>query len=127
MRNPEKFEPIIEKEKEERTEENKPAFKKFLTEQISLPSEEWSEDFKKYVDEKYEKGKREILDRSPEKQRKHDFERYLKGLDLNIEDLKDKKILDLGCGEEGSFVKECLNKKITKEGFKKSQCNYSYK
>lgn len=43
------------------------------------------------------------------------FQRYLTGLDLSVEQLKDKKILDLGCGEEGEFVKKCIDDKITRE------------
>jgi SAM-dependent methyltransferase len=50
-----------------------------------------------------------------EKSKDETFQRYLAGLDLNAEQLKDKKILDLGCGEEGEFVKELIDKGITKE------------
>ncbi|MDP2934600.1 MAG: class I SAM-dependent methyltransferase [bacterium] len=50
-----------------------------------------------------------------EKAKEETFQRYLVGLDLGIEQLKDKKILDLGCGEGGEFIKECINRGITQE------------
>ena len=50
-----------------------------------------------------------------EKDREETFQRYLAGLDLSAEQLKDKKILDLGCGEEGEFVKKLMDEGITKE------------
>ena len=51
----------------------------------------------------------------PEKEKEQTFQRYLAGLNLSVEQLKDKKILDLGCGEEGEFIKECIEQGITKE------------
>jgi len=50
-----------------------------------------------------------------EKSREETFQRYLAGLDLDVEQLRDKKILDLGCGEEGEFVEKLLDDGITKE------------
>lgn len=90
-------------------------FRQFLAKQVSLPSKEWDGKFKEYVREKYEESQREILERTAEEERDLTFERYLKGLDLTEEDLRNKKILDLGCGEEGEFVKSCFEKGITQE------------
>jgi SAM-dependent methyltransferase len=49
-----------------------------------------------------------------EEEQNINFERYLKSLDISKEGLKDKRILDLGCGD-GEFVKECLDENISKE------------
>ena len=43
--------------------------------------------------------------------------RYLTGLGLTEEELRDKKILDLGCGEKGEFVEKILDSGITQEIF----------
>jgi SAM-dependent methyltransferase len=50
-----------------------------------------------------------------EKSREETLQRYLAGLDLSAEQLRDKRILDLGCGEEGEFVKKLIDEGITKE------------
>jgi len=105
----------IDREKEsDRVEES---FREFLAEQISLPEKSWSQEFKDYVGKKYQEGKEPIPERSPEKEQHLTFERYLKGLDLKEEDLKNKRILDLGCGEKGEFVRECLKRRLTAEAF----------
>src|SRR3989344_7813514 len=41
------------------------------------------------------------------------FKRYLKDFDLNIEDLRDKAILDIGSGMVPDFVEYCLKNGIT--------------
>jgi SAM-dependent methyltransferase len=89
----------------------------FFREQILLPRESWSAEFQKCIqqkitedqqfDERWEKM-------TVEQKRLVVFDRYLKGLDLSVESIKDKKIIDLGSGD-GEFVSECLDQGITKE------------
>lgn len=116
-----KFENPVEIEDEdqenERNQKSKLEYQKFLGDQISLPEEEWSDEFKERIKERSMeiKEKESLGELSPEEERKATFERYLKGIDLDIEDIKDKKILDLGCGEEAEFIKECLEGGITDE------------
>jgi len=91
-------------------------FKEFLSDQISLPSEKWDKKFIDYIEEKRqieEITEKEDYEDLPSGEKT--YKRYLKMLDLNEADLKNKRILDLGCGEEGEFVKECINKDITKD------------
>ena len=91
------------------------SFKNFLLEQISSSKDKWSDEFKKYVEEKREEAKAFENDESPELSFEENqtkvFDNYLR--DLNIEDdpeyFKDKDVIDLGCGE-GEFVLECLKK-----------------
>ncbi len=100
---------------EEKKEEEKKQFRQFLAEQIVLPSDKWTEGFEEYVEEKNrEEKEREEKELSPEEKRRLDFERYLKGLDLKLQDLEGKRVLDLGCGE-GNFVRQCLEEDISKE------------
>lgn len=93
-------------------------FRKFLLEQIELPETEWQEEFEKYLKQKVKEKdeiKRQLqrkIERSEKEVREQEFQRYLKGLDLEIKNLRRKRILDLGCGE-GNFVKECLRRGIT--------------
>lgn len=116
-RYPEKFKPRVEEKQSEEFKKFKESsqFKEFLTEQISLPPKEWDEKFKKYTEEKHKESQKEIPERSFEKRRELTFEIYLKGSGFNIEDLKDKRILDIGCGAEADFVKKCLDSGISKE------------
>ncbi len=97
----------------ERHENNLVEFREFFSEQILLPKEEWSDEFKEYVKRKYD----ELNSESHEykKEQEVTFKRYLKGFDLSAEDLKDKKVLDIGCGENGEFVKECIDRDITSD------------
>lgn len=39
-------------------------------------------------------------------------ERYINNFELDIEILKDKKILDIGCGDEAQFIEFCLENGI---------------
>jgi len=93
---------------------NREEFRKFLNEQISLPQEKWDEKFKLYAQKKYQELQEEVPERTMEEEQNINFERYLKSFDISKEDLKNKRILDLGCGE-GEFVKECLDENISKE------------
>ena len=94
---------------------NKKSFKNFLLEQISLPRDKWSDEFKEYVEEKRREAKALENDESPDPSFEENqikvFNNYLR--DLNIEDnpeyFKDKVVIDLGCGE-GEFVLECLER-----------------
>lgn len=107
-------EPEINKRKnQEEGEEKANEFRQFLAEQIMLPKEKWDEKFLKYVKEKSQEV--EIEPQTPEEERKQVFERYLKNLDLRIEDLKDKRVLDLGSGKRSEFVRECINRGITQD------------
>lgn len=103
----------LEKQEKESEIEKVSDFKEFLAHQISIPRTEWSEEFKDYIKEKRIESEEENAETLSDEELT--YKRYLKGLELNEEDLKDKKILDLGCGEEGEFVKECINKNTTKE------------
>lgn len=109
-----KLEYTDSKEETEKALEKIEGFRKFLDQQISLPPEKWNEKFKEYVEEKYQESQEEIPERTIEEEKNITFERYLKNLDISKEDLKDKRILDLGCGD-GEFVKECLDRNISKE------------
>ncbi|MBD3282021.1 MAG: hypothetical protein GF387_00170 [Candidatus Portnoybacteria bacterium] len=99
--------------------ENKksPEFREWIDSQIMSPSEEWDTGFRKYVDQKYaESQERESKEGSLEKTRQDTWKRYLEGLNLKEEHLKDKRILDLGC-DTGDFVISCLEKDITEDAY----------
>ncbi len=100
-------EKIVEKKK----------FGDFLSQQISLPREQWSVEFKEYIKGKY----CERYQKEREETRKHSTEEvlercelYLEELNLNEEDFRDKRILDLGSGA-GEFVKICIDKELSEE------------
>jgi len=98
--------------------ENK-EFRNFLAEQVSLPREKWDERFKDYLEKKWQEETKKqggVPKPFPHETKEKDLKRYLEKLDLSIEELKGKRILDLGCGD-GNFVKECLDKKITEDAF----------
>jgi len=93
---------------------NSSEFRQFLAEQILLPEEKWDEKFKQYIEQKQKILLEEIPKRDPEEEQEWNFKRYIKSLDLKKEDLVNRKILDLGCGE-GEFVKFCLGQGISTE------------
>jgi len=96
------------------SEENKNKindFRRFLTTQILLPKEEWNERFVQYVKEKSQEEEPEP--QTPEEEKQQVFERYLKALDFKIDDLEDKRVLDIGSGIRSEFVQECLDRGIT--------------
>src|SRR5680860_178195 len=95
--------------------DRKEQFRKFIADQISLPFEEWDEKFKVYAQEKLLESQRETPDCSSEEEEKRIFARYLVSIDLREDDLKGKRILDLGCGEDGEFVKSCIDKGISED------------
>jgi SAM-dependent methyltransferase len=99
---------------EENTKTDSPEFRQFLAEQIALPEEKWDERFKQYIEEKRKDLLQEIPEHSPEEEQEWNFQRYLKSLDLKKEDLINKRILDLGCGE-GQFIKFCLGQGISQD------------
>lgn len=107
------FKKLFKKPKKEKLEIAKDlVLREFLEREISLTEEKWSERFRNYVKEKYQERLAKVPERSQMEQRRRSFLRYLKGLDLSVEDIKGKRILDLGCGE-GEFVKECFDKGIS--------------
>lgn len=106
----------LKKELKEEWERKSPEFQQFLAEQVFLPPEKWDEKFNNYVRKKH-KLEQEMIRYIPqwsiEEEKERQFKRYLKSLDVAEKDLKNKKILDLGCGVEGNFIKICLEKGIT--------------
>jgi SAM-dependent methyltransferase len=93
-------------------------FEDFLLEQILLPEEERSIDFNNYLNLKIRK--KDILSNetlSKEGEIESTFQRYLKGLKLTEGQLKDKKILDVGCGTEADFIQAIVKKRITDDVF----------
>ncbi|MFH1193049.1 MAG: class I SAM-dependent methyltransferase [Candidatus Jorgensenbacteria bacterium] len=100
--------------------EQEPLSPEFLAEQVRLPREAWDEHFRKLIAEKSAENQKEIaegMEESPEPPEVRTFHRYLEGLGLDENALRGKKILDLGCGEEGEFVKHCLERGITAEAY----------
>ena len=99
--------------------ENKksPEFRGWLENQAMSSFEEWDVRFNEYVDKKYAESQEQEGEESDlEKIRENIWERYLDGLDLREEDLKDKRVLDLGC-DTGDFVISCLDKNVTKNAY----------
>lgn len=106
----------LKRELEEDLEKKTPEFQQFLAEQVFLPKEKQDEKFKNYVEKKYkfwQENIRYAKECSATEIKERSFKIYLKYLDISENELKDKKILDLGCGKEGNFVKDCLEKGIT--------------
>ncbi len=99
--------------------ENKksPEFRDWLESQaMSLP-EKWDAGFRNYIDKKYTESQEQEGEKgNPERTRQDTWERYLDGLDLKEEDLKDRRVLDLGC-EAGDFVISCLDKDLTEDAY----------
>ncbi|PIS34665.1 MAG: hypothetical protein COT37_01475 [Parcubacteria group bacterium CG08_land_8_20_14_0_20_43_9] len=89
-------------------------FRQFLKEQIALPKEKWDKVFVDYIQKKFQEPADEARELSPEQEMEVGFQRYLRCLDIEKENLAGKRILDLGCGE-GLFVKHCLGQGISGE------------
>ncbi len=90
----------------------------FLAEQARLPREEWDERFRILVAKKSEENQKVIaegVEEGPESPEERVFRRYCDGLGLDEESLHGKRIVDFGCGEEGEFVKYCIEHGITTE------------
>ncbi|NQU82574.1 MAG: hypothetical protein HQ539_01365 [Parcubacteria group bacterium] len=91
-------------------------FRKFLKEQVVLPCAEWDEKFKTYVEEKFQEVQpKEEPEPTIEEERERTYLRYLEELSLTEKDIKDKRILDIGCASEGEFVRYCIEKGISKD------------
>jgi SAM-dependent methyltransferase len=106
----------------------------FLRNQFWLPNkDDWDIKFSELIGEKSEKNQEQIRKaqeeleneknngpRGEEKKSQESIDRSfiqsLHNLGLKKEDLKDKRVLDLGCGD-GAFVQELINKNITKKAF----------
>jgi len=85
-----------------------------LFQEVDLPSEKRSGEFKQFLEEKYVNlSGEENFDELEE-----DFiiRKYFDHFNFKEEDLKNKDILDLGCGP-GYFVKYCLDENITSEAY----------
>jgi len=81
-----------------------------LKTQIALPQSEWSNEFKRKVEGK-------IADKVANHESTHEeptFDRYLRALNLDKDELKGKRIIDLGCGD-AEFVKTCIEEGITND------------
>jgi hypothetical protein len=101
---------VYEKEQNQDSE-----FRKFLADQIVLSRSEWSPEFKKYVADKIEERKKfeeETIELTPKQEQEKVYSRYLKSLDLSEDDLKGKKIIDLGSGES-EFVSQIIDRNIS--------------
>jgi len=94
----------------------------FLQKQIRLPKKSWDKDFRRFIEKKFEENqikekhyrkKSYIKKKAPLLK---GFNRYTKELNLNEHQLRNKKILDLGCGD-GSFIKYLIDKKITANAY----------
>ena len=82
--------------------EQEPVSPDFLQEQIRLPRNQWSEKFRQLFEEKIAENQREKVDEpeeSPESAQERTFRRYIEGLGLDESKLRNKKVLDLGCGD----------------------------
>jgi len=79
-----------------------------------LPPEERSEEFKQLLEAKYNS----LLGEENLDELEEDFiiRRYLHHFQLKDDDLKNKTILDVGCGL-GAFIKYCSDKNITPEAY----------
>lgn len=91
----------------------------FLSQQISLSKNEWSDSFHRYVESKIAERKQLEEEDTPKPKeilREETFNRYLKGLGLSEDDIRGKKILDLGCGE-AEFIDSCISKGLTQEAY----------
>ena len=109
--------------------ENKSATNAFLLEQIHLPQNEWSPEFRKLVEEtrketgehtfrrlKLRAGREAETEQSPEAEWKDGFDWYEKQLGLSEKELRGKRVMDLGCGE-GDFIKHLISKGITRDAY----------
>jgi len=95
----------------------------FLQIQIHLPSDQWDERFRELIEklikerQNQEHQNNKLEEKSPEALRESTFRRYLKGLGLSEEELKDKRVLDLGCGEHGEFIRYLIENGITQKAY----------
>jgi len=95
----------------------------FLQGQVRLPKDQWSEKFRRLIEEKTKENQQvqegveeEEVVESPEVLRERTFKRYIEGLGLEEKSLQGKKVLDLGSGE-GEFIKSLIEKGITPEAY----------
>lgn len=106
----------------------------FLATQAQLPREEWDPRFREFIEkktkqnqeyikaslrmiEKLKKGKFKKPEEPQEIKLKKDWNRYKDFLRLTEKQLKGKKILDLGCGKEGTVIKYLIEREITSEAY----------
>ena len=109
--------------------EKGPAKRAFLREQIHLPLEKRSPEFRALVDAEQEdlirfieqrkrirSGEEAEPEESPEAERQHTFDRYMEQLELGEDMLKGKRVMDLGFGT-GEFIQHLLSAGITSEAY----------
>lgn len=92
-----------------------------LKRQIALPRSGWSSAFQEYIackieeKEKREKELREsTAEETDQEMMEKTYARYLKGFMFTEDDLRDKKIIDMGSGD-GEFIAALTEKKITEK------------
>jgi len=101
----------------------------FLQEQFNLPEEKWDEAFRQLIKKESKENQQMIKEsmQSIDKESEGDvekseetiemtFERYSNGLGLSKDELKEKRILDLG-SRDGEFIKYIIRENITKEAY----------
>ncbi len=105
-------------------EDRKEITPEFLAYQVHLPRDQWSLEFKNYIngivqenirvrEGEWTEAERDV---SQEAKEQSTYTRYLNGLRLSEDELRDKIILDLGSGD-GEFVKYCIDKGITQNAY----------
>lgn len=82
-----------------------------FAEQVALPASQWTPEFRKFIERRTREGDR-VSPNASENEQAATFSRYLRGLQLQEEDLCGKSVLDLGAGD-GEFVRECLDRNIS--------------
>lgn len=88
---------------EDRKSEN---FRNWISVNALADPSEWDEDFREYIHIKQKEREQELPT----------WDKYLNGFNLSEEDLRGKKILDLGC-LDGEFVRACIDRGITQEAY----------
>ncbi len=110
---------LHESEKQNILPNNEKYDSSFVLGQSQLPRSSWDPKFAAFIDEEIVKHKIDASSSRPETaedEREKTLKRYIKGLGLDLKDLKNKKVVDVGCGD-GEFVRELIDKKITQEAY----------
>lgn len=86
-----------------------------LVAEINRPPDQRSSKFRSYVAEKIALEEALVPQMSVAAEQEEHFLGQIERFDLREEDLRNKRILDLGCGREGYFVREVLKRNLTEE------------